>query len=466
MMVNSLRKSINAASDSYKFGHYPMYPLDTEYVYSYFESREGARFDETTFFSLQGILKDFLVGQVVTRESIDAIKKVIDIHLGPDVFNEEGWNYILKEHGGRLPLRIKAVPEGSVVQVSNVLFTVENTDPKCYWLTNFVESILSHAWYGSTVATLSREIKKLMYRFMLETDGKEVADGAIDFACHDFGYRGASSHESAEIGGAAHLTNFMGTDTVPALIYLIEMYNADVAGYSVNATEHSIMTSKAREGEFEVVEHILNKYRKGILSMVIDSYDYREFIRVCGTRFKDLILSRDGKTVFRPDSGDPVKTSIEVFNLLEEHFGSTINDKGFRVLNPKIGMLWGDGIDIDGVREILIAFQKAGIAASNLIVGMGGALLQKVDRDVQRFAFKSSYQVRNGTGMDIYKDPVDKSKSSKRGRLALVELEDGSHTTIEKVDRVVENDQLVTVFENGELLIEYSFNEIKERASL
>lgn len=465
-MKDSMRDSIVSASDSYKFGHYPMYPKNTEYVYSYFESREGARFDETAFFSLQSLLMDYLVGEVVTQEKIDFANKVIDGHLGPNIFNREGWEYILKEHGGKLPLKIRAIPEGSVVSVSNVLFTVENTDPKCYWLTNFVESILSHVWYGSTVATLSREIKKLMYGYMLETGDKEVADAAIDFSCHDFGYRSASSHESAEIGGAAHLINFMGTDTVPALIFLMEMYNADIAGYSVNATEHSIMTSKAKEGEFEVVEHILNEYPEGILSMVIDSYDYRNFIKVVGTRFKSQVLARDGKTVFRPDSGDPVETSLEVFNLLEEHFGATVNEQGYRVLNPKIGMLWGDGIDIDGVEGILAAFKRNKIAASNLIVGMGGALLQKVDRDVQRFAFKSSYQVRNGEGINIYKDPVDKSKSSKRGRLALIELEDGSHTTLEEVDSAIDNDKLVTVFENGELLAKYSFAEIKERASL
>lgn len=462
-----MKKSIVLASDSYKMGHYNMYPKGTEVVYAYFESRAGARFDETSFFSLQYLIKEYLEGVVVTQEKIDFANKLVDEHLGSDVFNREGWEHILKEHGGRLPIKIKAVPEGMVVKVSNVLFTVENTDPKCYWLTNFVESLLSHVWYGSTVATMSREIKKLMYNFILDTDGEEIANAAISFACHDFGYRSASSHESAEVGGAAHLTNFMGTDTVPALVFLMEYYNAEgAAGYSVAATEHSIMTSEAKEGEFEVVEQIIDEHPKGILSMVIDSYDYINFIKVCGTRFKDKILAREGKTVFRPDSGEPVATSVEVFNLLAEQFGSLVNDKGFKVLNPQIGLLWGDGIDIDGVRAILKVFKENGIAASNLIVGMGGALLQKVDRDVQRFAFKSSYQVRNGKGKDIYKDPIDKSKSSKRGRLALIELEDGSHTTLEKVDGVVEDDQLVTVFENGKLLIEYSLDEIRERAAI
>ena len=461
-----MKKNIVTATDSYKEGHFGMYPDGTEKVYSYFESRDGAKWDDTVFFSLQYILKEYFVGKVVTQELIDKAEKLVDVHLGPGVFNKEGWQHILDKYDGRLPLEIRAIPEGTVIGKSNVLFTVENTDKKCYWLTNFVESILSHVWYGSTVATLSREVKKMFYEFLITTGEKEVADQAINFALHDFGYRGASSHESSSIGGAAHLLNFMGTDTIPAIELLMDYYNSDVCAYSVYATEHSIMTSYGKDNEFKVVDKLLKDHTTGILSVVIDSYNYQNFIEVCGTKYKDAILSRDGKFVFRPDSGDPVETSLDVFNRLADKFGYTVNAKGYKELDPKIGMLWGDGIDIDGVRSILEAFVKNKIAASNLVVGMGGALLQKVNRDTQRFAFKSSYQARNGLGYNIYKDPLDSSKVSKKGRLALIKGKGGKYTTVEEVVSAYSEDQLVLIFRNGELLVDQSLDEMRERATI
>lgn len=442
-----------------------MYPKGTEIVYSYFESRVGARWDTTVFFLLQYILKEYFVGKVVTQEAIDRAEKIIDFNIGPGTFNRKGWEYILKEHGGKLPLKIKAVPEGTPVSVSNVLFTVENTDPECFWLTNFVESILSHVWYGSTVATLSREVKKVIYNFMLETDCKDAADACINFALHDFGYRGGSSHETSATGGAAHLLNFLGTDTIPAIGILMDYYNTGPCAYSVYATEHSIMTARGEEGEFDVVDQLITDHPTGILSVVIDSYDYKRFIEVCGTRFKDRINARDGKFVFRPDSGDPVQTSFECFNLIAKYFGYTVNDKGYKVLNGQVGLLWGDGIDIDGIREILAFFKLNKIAATNIVFGMGGALLQKVDRDVQRCAFKSSYQVRDGVGYNIFKDPLDSSKASKKGRLALVLMEDGTHKTLEQIDSI-EEDLLGTVYLNGDLLADQTLEEIRERAAI
>ena len=442
-----------------------MYPKGTETVYSYFESRIGAKWDTTVFFLLQYILKEYFVGKVVTQEAIDRSEMIIDAHLGKGVFNRKGWEHILNKHGGKLPLKIKAVPEGMPISVSNVLFTVENTDPECFWLTNFVESILSHVWYGCTVATLSREVKKLIYGFMLETGNKDAADAAINFALHDFGYRGGSSHETSATGGAAHLLNFMGTDTVPALGLLMDYYNTGVCAYSVYATEHSIMTARGEEGEFDVVAQLLDDHPTGILSVVIDSYNYKRFIETCGTVFRDRILARDGKFVFRPDSGDPVQTSFECFNLIAKYFGSTTNEEGYEVLNGQVGLLWGDGIDIDGIREILAFFKANKIAATNIVFGMGGALLQKVDRDVQRCAFKSSYQVRNGVGYDIFKNPLDSSKVSKKGKLALVQMQDGTHRTLEQIGSF-KGDYMETVYLNGDLLVDQSLDEIRERAAI
>lgn len=458
-----MERNFITKSDSYKFGHEKMYSPNTTKVYSYFEARKGAYFEKTVFFSLQYILKEYFVGKVITQKMINDAEKLINVHLGPGVFNKVGWQYILDTYEGRLPLSIKAVPEGTVVDVGNVLFTVENTDPKCFWLTNFVESILSHVWYGSSVATLAFETKLMLRRFLEITD--EDPEATINFSFHDFGYRSSSSDESAAIGGAGQLLSFMGTDTVTAIELLMNYYKADVCAYSVNASEHSVMSGEGREGEFKVVQRLLDKYPTGILSLVIDSYDYRNFIKEAGTTFRSQILERDGKLVFRPDSGEPIKTSLEVIELIALYFGYTYNSKGYKVLNAKVGMLWGDGINLGGIYDILQNLLDNGWAASNIVFGQGGALHHSgVSRDLQRCAFKSSYQVASGIGKNIYKDPIDGSKKSKKGELALV-YRDEKYTTLEEVEGVVEDDLLVEVFRNGELLIEYSLDDVKTNLS-
>lgn len=456
-------------SDSYKYGHYKMYPPNTETVYSYFEARKGATYDNMVFFSLQKILKELFVGDYrITNEDIDIVKYVIDKHLGPGVFNEAGARTLVKELDGVVPVKIKAVPEGTSVPVSNVLMTVENTHPELgtWWITNFVEGALSHVWYGSTVATLSREIKKTLLEMLSQTDTEEVAKSCIDFMLHDFGFRSVTCPEQAAIGGAAHLINFKGTDTVPGLFGAMDWYNADVAGFSVAATEHSIMTAEGKDGEFNVVERLLKDYPTGVLSIVIDSYDYRDFIRVCGTRFKGIIEERDGILVFRPDSGDPIKTSVEVATLIMDYFGYIANVRGFKVFNPKVKMLWGDGVNHDSIINICWEFIKNKIAISNIVFGMGGALLQQVHRDTMRCAFKSSHQVRNGKGFSIFKDPIDGSKKSKKGRLALAYDQRGDLFTVENVEGGYAGDVLETVFENGKLLVEHNFDDIIARASI
>ena len=455
-----MSRNLLTQTDSYKLGHYNMYPKGTTKVYSYFEARKGAKFKRTVFFSLQYLLKKYFVGQVVTQEKIDKADKLVNAHLGDGVFNKEGWQYILDELNGKLPLCIKAVPEGMAVDIDNVLFTVENTDPKCYWLSNYVESILTHVWYGSTVATLSKTIKIMLESYLDYTC--DNPEDSINFMLHDFGYRGATSTESADVGGAAHLLSFMGTDTVPAIELLMDYYNSDVCGFSVPATEHSIMTSEGEEGEFDVVQHLFNEYPNGILSLVIDSYNYRDFIMTLGTKFKEIILNRDGITVFRPDSGDPVKTSLEVMELLGEYFGYSINKRGFKVLNPKVKMLWGDGIDANGINDILYKLTVSKWSSENIVFGMGGALHQKVNRDTQRFAFKSSYQVCNGKGKNIYKDPLDTSKTSKRGRLSLIHDWNDSFTTMQELESVDPDDLLKEVFRDGELLIDYTLDDVKK----
>jgi len=449
--------------------HWNQYPAGTEKVYSYFECRKGAKFAETPFFGLQFIIKNHLEGVVVTREKIENAAKLCKAHFGSEkYFNREGWEYILNSHGGKLPVVIKAVEEGTVVPINNVLMTIENTDNKCFWLTNFLETILSQVWYPITVASLSREVKVNIKEYLdLTSDG-----GLLNFGLHDFGFRGASSWESAGIGGAAHLINFLGTDTVVAMEVAVNYYNADLNGlaFSVAATEHSVMTALGKNGEEQVVENLLNEYPTGILSVVSDSYDIYNFVsNIVGTKFKDRILARDGVFVVRPDSITPTHPTPEeemvwIMENLWANIGGTINSKGYKVIDPSVRVLWGDGIDLEGIKKILYAVTKAGFATENIACfGMGGGLLQKVNRDTQRCAFKCSAQYRDGQWYDIQKNPKDVSKASKKGKLKLIKV-DGEFETVGENDSG--EDYLKVVFYNGVLVNEVDFATVRKNAAL
>jgi len=459
-----MRKNIIQTTDSYKLAHWQQYQPDTETVYSYFEAREGAEFDSTVFFGLQYLLKEYLEGMVVTQTKIDDAELLVEQHLGSkDLFNRKMWEHIWFAHDGKLPIRIKAVPEGTVVPVGNVMMTVENTCPHCAPLTNHLETLLCHVWHACTVATLSREVKKMISVFTEKTADN---DGALDFMLHDFGFRGVSSVEAAAIGGLAHLINFKGTDTVAALVAAQEYYGHEgAAGFSVPATEHSVMTSLGPDGEERIIGQLLEAYPTGILSVVSDSFDiYNTVENIIGGTYREQILERDGVFVVRPDSGDPVETVLRLLAILWEKFGGSLNSKGYRVINPKVKVLWGDGLDKQKIEEILVAITDAGWSVENIATfGMGGGLLQKINRDTQRFAFKCSAQKRDGTWYDIYKDPIDGSKASKRGRLKLLRGVHGFSTV--QQDRGGE-DQLVTVFENGEITKEWNFEGIRVRAQL
>ncbi len=461
-----IENNICLLTDSYKVTHHYFYPEGTEKIYSYLESRVGAEFNKTIFYGLQYIIKKYLEGQIVTEEKIDEADKLMTAHLGEGIFNRAGWEYILDEHDGRLPIEIKAVAEGTPVDVSNVLMTVENTDKKSYWLPNYLESLLLQVWYPSTVATLSAEVRKLS-NFYLEVTGS--AKDNLDFMLHDFGYRGASSTESSMLSGSAHLLSFSGTDTIPALTIPENYYNdSDVYGFSVQATEHSVMTSLGPEGEMSQILNVIDKAKDGVLSMVIDSYNYRNFLTEAGkpgSELNDAILSfldvEGNKVVFRPDSGEPVSTTIDCLNLLSDGFGCHLSDKGFKVFDLNIGLLWGDGLNYQKIRDILFAMKSHGWAAQNIIFGMGGGLHTAVNRDTQRNAFKCSAQLRNGKWQDIFKNPLDSSKKSKTGRFKLIR-ENSSFKTV-SIDSNGE-DYLRTVFKNGELMIDEKFGDIKKRA--
>ena len=440
-----IENNICLLTDSYKLTHHYLYPKGTEKIYSYLESRTGAEFNKTIFYGLQYILKKYLVGNVVSEEKVLEAEKLVDAHIAPGIFNTDDWMYIARELDGKLPIEIKAVAEGSPVNVGNVLMTVENTDKRAYWLPNYLESLLLQVWYPSTIATLSAEVKKLC-NFYLDVTGSSKDN--LNFMLHDFGYRGASSTESSRLAGSAHLLSFSGTDTVPSLAIPANYYNTDeIQGFSVQATEHSVMTAMGPDGEMEQAINVVQNAHDGILSIVIDSYNYKNFLEnacIKGHALNDEInnflnKAEGNKVVFRPDSGEPISTTIDCLEIIEKGFGTHKTDKGYKIFNENIGLLWGDGLDYQ----------------------MGGGLHTAVNRDTQRNAFKCSAQLREGKWIDIFKKPLDTSKKSKKGRLKLLVNDNFEYKTV-PIESEGE-DQLRTVFKNGELLIDDSFEDIKKR---
>ncbi|MGX5818142.1 nicotinate phosphoribosyltransferase [Chitinophaga lutea] len=462
-------------ADAYKYSHHKLYVPGTSRIYSYLESR-GGQFSETVFYGLQYFLKAYLEGAVVTADHIrEADEMMPQIFGRNDVYDASRFAYILEKHGGKLPVRIRAVPEGTSVPVHNVLMTIENTDPNCYWLTNFLETLLMQVWYPCTVATLSREIKKVVHSYYRFT-ASESAMGGIPLVLNDFGFRGATSVESAGLGGSAHLINFSGSDTVAASTFAKRYYHATTApGLSIPATEHSIVTLRGEAGEASIFKHVLDTFPTGVIACVSDSYNiFRACAEYWGGELKEQVLARDGTLVIRPDSGDPVRTLLAVFDILFEKFGYGFNEKGFKVLPPQVRVIQGDGINYESIRQIYAALQNAGISAENLVLGMGGALLQRVNRDTQEFALKCSWAEINGQPVEVRKSPVELDaeghlrtsfKQSKAGRLKLVHHEKG-YTTVGEAERPELPDLLETVFEDGKVVKNFTFEDVRRNASI
>lgn len=377
------------------------------------------------FYGLQYILNKYLKGKVVTKEKIQEAKEVYKEHFQDDVFNEKGWNYILEKYDGHLPIEVKAVPEGFVIPRGNVLFTVENTDPECYWLTNWIETILVQSWYPITVATNSREQKKILAKYLLETSGN--LDG-LEYKLHDFGYRGVSSQETAGIGASAHLVNFKGTDTVAGIALIKKYYGTKdpVPGYSVPAAEHSTITAWGKDHEKDAFEHIVTQFSSVPVSVVSDSYDiYNACEKIWGEDLRHLIVSRstEAPLIIRPDSGNPLDTVLKVLDILGKKFPVTENSKGYKLLPPYLRVIQGDGVDINTLQEV-----------------------------------------------NVFKDPVaDPNKRSKKGRLSLHRTPAGNFVTLEEGKGDLEeygHDLLHTVFKNGKVTKSYSFDEVRKNARL
>lgn len=449
--------------DSYKSSHYLQYPPNTESMFSYVESR-GGKWPETVFFGLQYFLKSFL-SQTVTVADVEEAREVLTAHGEP--FPYEGWMYIATKLRGKLPVRIRAVPEGTVVPTGNVLVSIESTDPKVFWVASWLETALLRAvWYPTTVCTQSYNIKKTIMGFLEKTSSAPAEE--ISFKLHDFGARGVSSSESSGIGGLAHLVNFQGTDTVQALLYGRKYYGIDMAGFSIPASEHSSITSWGRENEVEAYRNLLQQFgQQGkIFACVSDSYD---LLSACehlwGGELKDEVIDSGATVVIRPDSGDPATMVLKTLQVLESKFGSTTNDKGYRVLNH-VRVIQGDGINQDSITEILNLATEHGFSATNIAFGMGGALLQGINRDTQRFAMKCSSITVDGKHVDVVKDPItDPGKRSKAGRIDLILTEEGLKTVRIGGQEVSHPESVMrTVYRNGEILLTEGFATIRARA--
>lgn len=444
-------------TDSYKASHYEQYPPKTTGLYSYIEARPNKNFQKLTFFGLQMFLKKLQMA-TVRLDEVEEARAFFEAHMG--YFPHDGWIHIARDLRGRLPIRIRALPEGTIVPVGVPLVTVESTDEKVPWIATWVETqLLRGVWYPTTVATLSWHIKKDI-RYFLDLTSDDPA-GQLPFKLHDFGARGASSGESAEIGGAAHLVNFMGSDTVEGIVAANTYYHHKMAAFSIPAAEHSTITSWGEENEVEAYRNMLTKFGKpnALLAVVSDSYDiYNAAENLWGGALRDEVIASGATVVIRPDSGKPVEVVSRVMRILDTRFGHTVNSKGFKVLN-NVRVIQGDGVNRQSIREILVALYDLGYSADNIAFGMGGALLQGVTRDTLNFAMKVSAAKINGKWIDVFKHPKgDTTKLSKRGRV----------DTDTHMQAQVEGDApsaMRTVWENGRLLVDDTLEQIRGRAN-
>ena len=452
-------------SDSYKYSHFAQYPPETAAISAYIEARPGGQHDHVLFFGLQMFLKQYL-SQAVTMADVDEAEEMITAHGLP--FNRDGWELLVSRHKGMLPLSIEALPEGVLVPTGTPLVQVRNTDPDFFWLPTFIETALLRAvWYPSTVATVSHGARRIIAASLQRTC--DTPGEVLPFRLHDFGARGTTSLEQAGIGGVAHLVNFLGTDTVSALVYARKFYHEQMAGFSIPAAEHSTMTSWGEDRETEAYRNMLTQFAGPgkMVAVVSDSYDlYRAVKKIWGEELKAEVEASGGTLVVRPDSGDATRVPIDTVEMLGEIFGFTLNQKGYRVLNPAVRVIQGDGVTPETIRIILGRLEDQGWSAENLAFGMGSGLLQKVNRDTLRFAMKANArQDLDGNWHGINKNPkTDPGKASKRYRQAVVRQRDRPEAVALK-DLGDRENLLQPVWRDGELLKDWTLSEIRERAN-
>lgn len=489
-------------TDGYKLDHRRQYPSDTEYVYLNWTPRSNEHLPEATdgcvVFGIQYFIKKYLI-ETFNRDffaldeesAVKTFKRRVDTFLGE---NGVGTEHIRALHRlGYLPLRIKSLPEGTICPIRVPMLTVINTNPDFFWLTNFIETLMScELWLPMTSATTARLYRKELKRHAEATGFPQGVE--LGFLCHDFSMRGMAGLEASITSGMGHLTSFIGSETIPAINAVEEYYNmnaeTELIAATVPASEHSVMCAGSKDGEFDTFKRFITElYPKGFVSIVSDTWDLWQVVTDFIPRLKDEILARDGRVVIRPDSGNPVdiicglpQRDIDempfqelsentaavkgVYELLWDIFGGTINEKGYKVLDPHIGMLYGDSITLDRQKEIYRRLETKGFAATNLVLGIGSFTYQYKTRDSLGFAMKATWCQVNGEPREIFKNPKTDSgmKKSLKGLIRVDIDENGTYYATDCVTPEQERSGcLEPVFENGKLLKEVSMTEIREK---
>lgn len=459
-----IAKLLNTAvnTDSYKYSHGDLMAPGAQFVTSYGEARSGAVFDEWLWSGLQ---PEYMDWTPMTMDDVDWVRDLAMAHCGQ--FNYAGFQRVVNEHGGWLPMRIQALPEGMIVPTGVPMYQVTTTAAGLGWAGQFGEAAIQRAaWYATTVGTVSWHMK---HKVILPALEKSCMDpqGQIMYRMHDFGARGASSLESAMRGGMAHLINFNGSDTVPALVGAKHYYGEPLAAYNIPALEHFVVMSWGRDGEVECYRNAIKKILTGpgtMLSVPPDAYDFRHAVDVIiGQTLREDIIQSGGTFIVRPDSGDPIEEVLFTLKSLYKNFGGTMNAKGYIVLNPCVRIIQGDGMDLESARRLYAAVLAAGFSAENVAVGMGGGLLQKVDRGMSNFAQKANAVTSGHTGwIGIRKEPkTDMGKASKLGRQAVI-MENGVLRAIPEEQLGNRRNYLEPVWETGRILRRQTLAEMRE----
>lgn len=478
--------------DFYKVSHREQYPENTKKIYATWTPRTSRikGVNDVIFFGLQAFIKEYLIDyfneNFFNRDVEDVVseyERVLKYSLGKETVDS---SHIRDLHKlGYLPIRIKAVPEGTRIPIRVPMFTIENTVNEFFWVTNYLETLMScMLWQPMTSATISNEYRKILDKYAIETTG---STNGVEFQGHDFSMRGMSSLESAKSSGAGHLLSFTGTDTIPSILYMEKFYNANIerelVGTSIPATEHSVQCAYGQEDEINTYRRLINEiYPSGFVSIVSDTWDLWKVLTEYIPQLKTDILNRDGKVVIRPDSGDPVKiicgdsesdnpnTRKGVIEILWDIFGGTVTEQGYKVLDSHIGAIYGDAITLDRCREICEKLKEKGFASTNMTFGIGSFSFQYTTRDTFGFALKTTYSIVGREERFLFKNPITDSgvKKSQRGKVAVVNNE-GNVTYIDGLsweqERDMTNNMLETVFFNGYLMKEYDLNEIRNRVN-
>lgn len=484
-------------TDFYKVNHRTQYPEDTSLVFSNFTPRSGKHFnrdvDGVVFLGLQKFIIEHMMQEWTTEffsrpkhEAVGEYQYRIETSLGPNAID---FDHVAALHDlGYLPVRIRALPEGAVVPFKVPMFTIENTLPEFFWLTNYLETVMScEIWKPSTVATIAREYRKILEVYAEETGADQ---SMIPLSVHDFSMRGMSGRADAANSGVGHLLSFVGTDNIPAIDCAEKFYFGDAGkeliGTSIPASEHSVMCAGGKEDEFDTYRRFITElYPNGLVGIVSDTWDLWNVLTEIAPALKDEIMARDGKVVFRPDSGDPVdilcgtvtddigETNEEkgAVQILWEQFGGTINEKGFKELDSHVGLIYGDSITLNRCQAICQRLKNKGFSSGNVVFGVGSFTYQMITRDTFGMAMKATYCERGEQGYEIFKDPITDDGVKKSAKGLLMVVEDPERPTYALVDQVgwaeVQSDanQLKVVYEDGILHQVHTLSQIRERVA-